>query len=170
MDNPPSIVLFHIDGDAVWSKRHTSNNAAHFENKTRLLVQQHVRAGLEKKGKVHEEADRLARLLPLVPFRSIESWLLQNTVEGRRLCQANGCGWHGTLFNDWEADRTLLDEIFDIKGATCLRDKHNLELAGAGYPTESVYAAGRSFSAAVECLRGCGALREALAATLPLPS
>lgn len=165
--DPPGMVLFHIDGDRSWTGRESSENVAKFQAKVPVGVRQLVRAALEKKGRLEEEEERMGRLLPLVPYYSIEAWLLQNTVEGRRLCLNNRCSEHLEAFNTWAADRSLLDDVLEPKDATCLGDRHNLELAGAGFPAEPVYDAGRSFTAAVNALCECNVLCECLKDTRP---
>lgn len=84
----------------------------------------------------------MARLLPVIPFYSVEAWVLRNTVEGRRLCELHSCGQHLHSFKQLEVNRTLLDEIHKPKESTRLGAAYHLQLAGLGYPPEAVYDAG----------------------------
>jgi hypothetical protein len=163
--NPSGFVLFHVDGDRTWTDRASSENVAKLDQVTRTRVEQHVTAVLGKRDRLAEKDERMARLLPLIPFYSIESWVLQNGAEGRRLCEESGCGRHVETFATWEKDRTLLDDVQRPKDATCLRDRHNAELAGADFPAQAVFDAGRSFAATVCRLLDCPALGEALGRT-----
>jgi hypothetical protein len=68
-------------------------------------------------------------------------------------------------FEEWEANRPLLDELEKPKVEVCLRDMHNLELAQESFPAEHVFEVGKSFTEAVETLRSCPALAQALSST-----
>jgi hypothetical protein len=93
----------------------------------------------------------------MVPFYSIESWLLQATSTARKLC-ASHPNAHETLerLAEWERDRGLLDEVVKPKEATCLRDKHNAALADGltRREVEAMRAADKSFAAFVTALEG----------------
>ncbi|MFZ6177988.1 hypothetical protein [Nannocystis pusilla] len=114
--------------------------------------------------------ERLSKLFLLVPFYSIESWLYQNAVTATRLCRQNtACrGRCVAQLEAWEADRGLLDEVDKPKNRLCIRDRHNAELAGAGYPLAAVIAAEKSLHDALTSMRGCVALTTALASTSEL--
>ena len=88
-----------------------------------------------------------------MPFYSIESWLYQNTAAALRICRDRYRGKDMDKFEHWRAHRDQLDELLKPKTCTCLRDKHNEELAGSRYPTDAVYAVGKSFAAALDELR-----------------
>jgi len=157
-------VLFHIDGDRTWAERSSSENVQKFETSLRKQVEQLVSGALQKKGQPGVLSGTMARLCLLVPFYSLESWLYQNTRKGRELCEANHRAEHLDTFAEWEVDRALLDEVAEPKESCCLADRHNATLAEA-YPAREVYAVGKSFTHAVESLKGCEDLRRALAKT-----
>jgi hypothetical protein len=163
-EQPPGFVLFHLDGDRRWSERARSENPAKFRD----IIARKVRDLLAAKhrGWTDAEIDRcMARLILLVPFYSIEAWTYQNTRRARALCHAHHGGRDVDRFDAWERDRSSLDEIEKPKQATCLADKHNRDLAENAFPHVDAHAAGASFQAAVEKLRDCQDLRDALHAT-----
>lgn len=152
-------VLFHIDGDTVWSSREASENAEKFPK----LISEKVRALIELRlsksqsnstpQQIAAQASaRVTRLKPVVPFYSMEAWLFQNTDEAIRLCQTHYNGRDVDQFQTWSSDRTALDELPKPKEAVCLGAAHNLELASHGLPAREVRAAGKSFAATVEAL------------------
>jgi hypothetical protein len=157
-------VLFHIDGDRIWAERSSSENVQKFEATLRKQVEQLVSGALQKKGQPEDLSRAMARLRLLVPFYSLESWLYQNTRKARDLCEANHRAEHVDAFDEWEADRSRLDEVSEPKENCCLADRHNAALAEA-YPAREVYAVGKSFTQAVDSLKGCEDLRRALAKT-----
>jgi hypothetical protein len=108
----------------------------------------------------------LGRFIQLTPFYSIEAWLYQNIAEARRICEAS-CGRHIELFNAWEADRGLLDQVFKPKSkeTSCLEDKHNRALAEKSFPAEAAFNADKSYAAAVMDLLDRPDLRAAVACT-----
>lgn len=154
-------VFFHCDGDTRWSTRHESPNRAPFDR----LIRAGVRNALAQ-NRDPDEADRLLRRLHLVmPFYSIESWLYQNTVVALRLCREKGLASDEAQFMAWEADRTLLDEVWQPKKATRLGDHGNAELA-RGFPADAVYDVSPSFTAVVADLLADADLIAALEATV----
>lgn len=160
-EQPPGFVLFHVDGDRSWSERALSENRAKFDK----IIVDKVREVL-----VHDhpdwtsaELDRcMARLVVLVPFYSIEAWLYQNIKRARELCRIHHGGHHFQQFDDWERDRAALDEIVKPKDVGCLQSKYNRDLAESAFPHREAHAAGASFRAAVEALRACQDLCDAL--------
>ncbi|MFH1466644.1 MAG: hypothetical protein ABIO70_19820 [Pseudomonadota bacterium] len=153
----PGFVLFHIDGDRPWAAAATSENVAKFEE----LIRAPVRRALAGRS-----PDPLPKLLPVVPFYSIEAWLYQNTTKVRSEMK----GQHGCKQGDrkklatWEADPALLDEVEAPKDHFCLGGTHNLALTAA-FPADKVLGAGKSFAAAVQSMKACQPLVKALAAT-----
>ncbi len=111
--------------------------------------------------------DKLRRLLLIVPFYSIESWLYQNTAEAEKIYQEHYLGPDKDLdlLSQWGADRGLLDEVDQPKERLRIRDKYNLRLATQHYPVQAVKNAGKSFCHTIEVMRGCDELAGALAAT-----
>jgi hypothetical protein len=121
-------------------------------------------------GSTAEDAEtRLRRLFPVVPFYSIEAWLFQHTEVAVRLCRERYQGRDVGQFEEWRQARTALDDVAKPKEAVCLKAAHNLECAGAGYPAQKVFEAGRSYAACVERLRACAALNDLLDATAGRP-
>lgn len=167
-------VVFHVDGDRVYAQRHTGENVRKFDE----LIRRPVRVILEgppprrreRRSPLPPAADveeRLAKLFLLAPFYSIESWLYQNIRLAARLCQSNPACLGQCLerLSAWAAERGALDEVNQPKKQLCFKDRHNAELAGAGYPTAEVLAAGKSLHDAFTPMRDCPALVRALATT-----
>ncbi|MFT3775107.1 MAG: hypothetical protein QM820_57910 [Minicystis sp.] len=156
-------VLFHIDGDRRWSERATSENEAKFET----MVVDRVRKLLRgRPGSTAEDAEkRLHRLLPIVPFYSIEAWLYQHTEVAIRICREKHQGRHVARFEAWRQNRAALDEVEKPKDNDCLRSDHNLACAGSGYPAQEVFDAGCSYAACVIRLLDCAELVALLEAT-----
>jgi hypothetical protein len=175
-DEVPGYVLFHFDGDRPWSERHASTTIEKFRQfirGLRPLVEQNLRArGLLRNGDDVDAIvdDRLGRVREVVPYYSVESWLYQSTARLRELCQA-GCGKHLDLIGQWEADRTLLDEVRKPKEQLCIGSTKNRDLAesitrGLSRKLRDTRC---SFHAAVERLQSCPGLQAALRSTWDLP-
>ena len=167
---PNGFVFFHFDGDRRWKKRRESENTAKFEKLIKSRVELLLRMQLDKSGARGQELEerltgRMQRLRPLTPFYSIESWLFQNTETAKRICREKYNGKDLERFEEWEADRSSLDEVEKPKEEVCFRDTHNLELAVHSFPAPLVVSAGKSFMATVETLKGCQSLVHALAST-----
>lgn len=158
-------VLYHIDGDKPWSAHDSSENTQRF----RAIMLPPIRAGLlfdlQRKQRAEDVESRVARLLLLVPFYSIEAWLYQNVREAGRLCREQGCGSCLPKLSGWESARAELDEVLQPKEVLCLRDLHNAHLASSGFPAKEVFDANASFTEAVLRLLDCEALTSALART-----
>ncbi len=116
---------------------------------------------MEKMEKVME---KMEKLILLVPHYSIESWLYQNTAEAIRICKKKDRGRHTKVFESWEKDRASLDEMKQPKkkSGTCLGNRWNQCLAEKRFPAKAVYDTGKSFARAVEQVRACVPLMEAL--------
>jgi hypothetical protein len=171
-DDAPGFVIFHIDGDRVWADRESSENVQKFPAFVQSYVAPSLDATLRRRRDrtLDEEAlerakeTALARLLRLTPFWCIEAWLYQNTALVHRLCEQH-CGAHLGQIKSWAEDRGALDEVRKPKEAICLGSQHNAELSRSQFPTEAVFAADKSFAAAVMALLECPALCTALAST-----
>lgn len=167
-EDPPGFVLFHIDGDRPWAKRALSENRAKFDE---IIV------GKVREVLVHAypdwtsaELDRcMSRLIVLVPFYSIEAWLYQNIEHGRTLCRRHHGERHTQQFDDWERNRSAIDEVEKPKEAGCLKSEFNRELAENAFPHRAAYEARTSFRATIEALEACDDLRDALRATWQPP-
>jgi len=134
------------------------------------LLEEEDAPGFERARTLDEDAliqakeAALVRLLRLTPFWCIEAWLYQNTALVHRLCKQH-CGAHLDQIKGWAADRGGLDEIPTPKTAICVGSKHNAELSQRQFPAEAVFAADKSFAAAVMALLDCPDLCAALART-----
>jgi hypothetical protein len=168
----PGFVIFHIDGDTRWADRGASDNVAKFPAFVRNYVVQGLDAALRKRrDKPLDEAAlatvkeaALARLIRLTPFWCIEAWLYQNTALVHRFCEER-CGAHLDEIKRWAANRGALDEVRTPKKETCFGSQHNAELARTGYPAADVFAADKSYAAAVMSLLDCPDLCAALERT-----
>lgn len=159
-EGPPGFVFVHVDGDRPWSCAAESENVQKYEE----IFVKGVRAVLTD-AKPDRVEQGMARLLSLVPFYSIEAWLYQNLAEAQRIC--GDLGNPPALVRQlarWEADRSLVDEIEQIKDNCHLGAGYNERLAKSAWPAADVYAVRLSFYASVEAMRGCGELQTALAA------
>lgn len=138
-------VVFHIDGDRVWSKHETSENCRKFDEQVRIRIERLLVA----QGRSEEEVKlALSKLIMLYPFYSIEAWLYQSQAVLRQRC----CGKkeHLALLNAWAEDPKQLDEVDKPKDALkCIKDQHNLELAKC-FVAPTVYDLRQSFHKTVE--------------------
>ncbi|WP_437837324.1 hypothetical protein [Sorangium sp. So ce1153] len=175
IEDPIGFVAFHVDGDRRWAERASSENVAKFAEFVSNYVEPGVHNALRRQRDrdaltiPDEEIDRataaaLARLLRLTPFRSIEAWLYQNTVEARRLCQI-ACGRHLAKIDAWAADRGAIDELEDPKAELCLISEHHPDLAQHAFPADEAFRVNKSYAAAVIGLLDCADLCAALAHT-----
>lgn len=156
------VVLFHYDGDRAWSDRASCPRHEVFGRRVVIPVTQLM------PGRTAEQRARaLARLVTIVPYYSVEAWLYQNTEVALRLCRQHHRGQHAAAITRWADDRGSLDEVHKPKAVSCLSDKYNLALATEHFPAGEVFAAGRSFHAAVERLRESSDLTGLLAALSP---
>jgi hypothetical protein len=78
------------------------------------------------------------------------------------LCKQS-CGAHLDQIKGWAENRGALDEIPTPKKAICVGSKHNVDLSRSQFPAEAVFAADKSFAAAVMALLECPDLCAALA-------
>jgi hypothetical protein len=130
-----TFVLFHIDGDRIWSKRHSTENIAKFEKLRTTLPQVAERGRVNNfRTKAQEHTDsfpvlHLEHLLLICPFRSIEAWLYQNVRTAVNICHREHRGQHVADLESWESRREQLDELPTPEDVVCLRKKFNLELA-----------------------------------------
>ncbi len=141
----PGFVVFHFDGDRRWSERLTGENEALFEERVREPVRQIVRDTLARFARETELDRRIRRLIAMVPFYSIESWLFRNVEGVRQRC----CGRtaHAEAIHDWQADPAALDEVERPKKVLdCIESEHNATLA-KGFPAEDALRGGASYEA-----------------------
>jgi hypothetical protein len=170
LEGETSFVVFHIDGDRPWAERDLSENVAKFRDFIETDVRQFIEHRRRKQpGQPAPSEPSLSQLLLLVPFHSLEAWLFQNAELGRRLCREHPtCGGvHVALFDAWEQDRALLDEIPTApKKQVCFESDHNHRLAES-LDADAVFYAGKSFHATVEAFMTSAPLLRALEATRP---
>ncbi len=176
----PWFVLFHYDGDRVWSQRETSENASKFEQQIRARVRHALAAPPPRlavrrgeapppSGAVAKSAGDietlLRRLVEVVPFYSMETWLFQNLEVAKAHCRRVCGGGHEPLLEAWRRGQPRLDEVLQPKEALCFRDQANAELAGPGLPVDDLRRVKTSFHATVERLCQSPQLVEALEQT-----
>lgn len=153
-------VVFHCDGDQPWKKRKQSEKSKKFDK----LMDPGLRRLLHDALRSSKAIDAaMARLLVLIPYYSIESWLYQNTDEATRLCREQYAGKDVEQFEEWAAQRHRLDEVPKPKDSVCLGNKHNHCLATKNFPFNAVYAVGKSLKHAVDQFEHCADLEIALA-------
>jgi anti-sigma regulatory factor (Ser/Thr protein kinase) len=169
ISSPTGYVFIHIDADRRWSERHEnpSENLQHYMQGIHLHVERHVDDVLTRHGKMKDKGSVMSRLCLLLPHYDLESWLFQNTVVAKSLCQKHHHGRDVEKFEAWEQDRGMLDEIARPKVGICLGARWNLELASTDFPVQAVYEAGKSFAESANRLKACTPLVAALAATRP---
>jgi hypothetical protein len=157
-----TFVVFHFDGNSAWERATASRNVPDFER----IVSNGIRHAFATIGREGELDARMARLLRVVPFYSMEAWLYQNTATASDICREGPCdGAHVAQYETWSAERGALDEIEQIKDRDdlqCLKDRHNARLA-KGFPYPAVYATSKSFTATVDHMLTSQVLMESLA-------
>ncbi len=160
-------VLFHMDGDQVWSNRTSSENVRRFHDEMTLYVSRAVDDLIARSEDAHDKAAIMSRLFLVAPYWCIESWLYQNTTVAKALCHKHHRGLHADRFEGWEQRRGELDEVEKPKEQVCLGSKHNDDLASQNFPARAVYDVRKSFFETVERLRSSSSLIAALAETHP---
>lgn len=140
-DDMPCFVLVHFDADCVWDSAPNIENTHLFETRFRKSV----RDILAFKRSDLDLNERMTRLVPIVPYYSIESWLYQNTTVAALACRLKGNEEHAQKAEHWGRNRHELDEIEKVKTALCIGSSHNSKLANDRFPTDAVYAVQKSF-------------------------
>lgn len=163
-----SFVVFHFDGDRTWKERKQSENPKKFDRLMDVRIRR-ILTQLYKNNKNQVDA-AMQRLLLVVPFYSIESWLFQNTDEGKRLCLEKHGGKDADKFEEWASNRKALDEVHKPKEAVCFRDKYNATLAEQNFPFEQAHKVGKSLKHAISTLKACKDLKKALKSLSPKTS
>ncbi len=128
-----NFALYHTDADRTFSdpRRDQPENVRFYENKVLVVVRQHIEDLRARHGDMRSTDSIMLRIQLLLPYYSIEAWLLQNTQVGQELCKKHHGGRHLDDFRGWEAERGRLDEIEKPKERACIGDRFNRELAGA---------------------------------------
>lgn len=165
-------VVFHFDGDRKWTERAKSENCSKFAGFI-TTIEQVLRDPTVHRGRFPRSESQISeakeRLLPLVPFYSIEAWLYQNTETAIVLCRDLPCGAHQAQLVAWQTDRSLLDELEKPKDALCLRGEFNHDLARTAFPSREVRNVGKSLATAVATFENSTELSGALARTWAEP-
>lgn len=155
-----SFVVFHSDGDKPWKEGKRDVKPKEFEKLIELKIRQILTDYY--KNNQHQVDATMARLLLVVPFYSIESWLFQNTDEGKRLCLEKYGGKDADKFEEWASNRKKLDEVQKPKETICFRDKYNATLAKQKFPFDEAHNVGKSLKHAVATWEKCKDLKKAL--------
>ncbi len=154
-------VLFHFDAEVTWPRVVDAPPTPKAQDALERLVTS-VEQRLTEMNRPRALA---AKLVPIVPYFEVESWLYQNT-KALRLAIASCRSEHRVAstahVEAWEQDRRALDEVEAPKDQICVGDRANETLAEAGFPTEEVFALGASFSSTVERLLRAPGLAELL--------
>lgn len=158
-----NFVFYHVDADRTFGapREPKPENVLFFEN-ILIVVRQHIEALKQQHGDTRSTDEIINRIRLLLPYYSLEAWLFQNTRIGRELCQKHHRAQHVGTFNEWEQNRSSLDEVEKPKDACCLNASHYRDLATREYPGRAVQAVGKSFTEAVDRLSSCEQLRAAL--------
>lgn len=153
-------VIIHVDGDRPY---HQSKVGTESHNQQRLEndIISKVRISLQ------DQPSLLERIMIIVPFYSIESWLYQNIREALRLLDLHYRSHDGDRrqFQHWQNNRHELDEVSRPKELVSIHARFNRELACQNFPAQQVYDVEKSFHKSVERLRACRALIAALEST-----
>ncbi len=179
LSQPNTFVIFHIDGDRPWKKRHESENVAKFDKLVVNMLPHVVERGRASRATTRrasgsettppEPTLNIDHLLLLCPFRSIEAWLYQNISRAVVICRRHHGGRHERELVAWESARAELDELERPEEKLCLKKDHNLELATQGFPAEVAFSAGKSFAESALRMQRCAGLRFALERTIDAP-
>lgn len=155
------IVVFHVDGDVPWPLRETSANVREVHE----IALRRLHDVLEDHGRTPAEiATRLARFVPLHPFREVEAWLFHNIAALRRICARRSIALPACA-EAWATRPELLDAEPTPKARMPFHAEHNRDLAEDAFPAEQVYRLGSSFHAAITALKRCTPLCTALQRT-----
>jgi len=146
-------VVFHVDGDTVWSQK---NSAEVFEKKELFLraVKDALTTSYKPKVKTplsgNEADDTIKNLFFLIPFYSIESWAYANKDKLIEFLPPRGnMSFDEKLVVDSPIQE--LDEISQIKDKTSIKDSANYELFNdSGWPRDELYNVQKSFYAVIE--------------------
>jgi hypothetical protein len=157
-------VIFHFDGDRPYAQRANAENPRKFQKQIVDKVRDLLAAPPVRKKSVAAVAaaeaspDPLEKLLLFTPYYSIEAWTYYNTNGLLARCRSH----ERAKIERWAADPAQLEEIPKIAAELSIGKSCNQELAEQAFPTEVAFAAGKSFTEAVQRLRTNRVLTEAL--------
>jgi hypothetical protein len=143
-------VIVHVDADRRWRDRddeHGCENLRSFREVILPLVAHTLSS--------RQRLDRLCRLILLVPFRSIESWLFTNCREALAICEETHPRNASAVqhFIAWQtAPEALEDGDKQPKDLVALGSRYNLRLART-LSARHLYELGRSFTHTVDAAR-----------------
>jgi hypothetical protein len=159
-------VLMHHDGDEPYSRRGTRQKQ-YDDAFDRLVVRiAQITATSACRRDASEPPrnpltldDVRRRLLRVIPYYSIESWLIQNRAVASKVCERH----HGTAHRGVieSLSPTDIEDALDPKTSFCVGTGHNAELV-RGFPVETVCRAGLSLHESVARLTASTPFNEAV--------
>lgn len=152
------VVFFHVDGDCTWAE---TKRAPVWAELKRFCDGLRDLAVHKQIGKL-DQSMLADAFIAVIPFYSMESWIYACT---ERLCTRTSNAKDLERIAEWAADLGTLDEVRYIKDALSIGDQCNHELAGH-VPAAALCAAGKSYAATVERVRGSSRIEAGLAETL----
>ncbi len=149
-DDLSTLVIVHIDADRRWSDREDEHGC----DNLRCFRKEIVRRVAEI---LRDRQDRLDRLLFLLPFWSIESWLFSNCPEALRICEEFHPRYAAAVadFERWHVTPGAIDDIQQPKDRIAFGSKYNVRLA-TGLSARRLDELGLSFAHAVAAARWSG--------------
>lgn len=142
------VVFFHVDADAVWSRRDTCEHWCDHWPRFRRDVE-NVLNQLEPARPSYPIEHTL---ILAMPYYEMESWTFANTSHLRRILVEQP---DIAIMAKWEADLARLDEIEHIKDKLTIRDSHNAALVQLknGFPVAMLAKIPGSYAATLVRLR-----------------
>lgn len=154
-------VVLHFDGDLRWADSQGGTQGPNWE-----AFRQRLLPGIKLLLQRKNQPEHIDKLLLLVPFRCMESWLYQNGETALRIYGEGSSAPREDLRRfeeEWRQDPGRLEETEQCpKDLVRIADRHNLRLAKEQFPAERVHRLGKSFTASVERMRACEPLLAAL--------
>lgn len=154
--NEDEFIFWHIDADITWQDGfniNSSSNIIDFQN----IILKKVANYLSAKGTTLDFEILYNKLILIVPFYSIESWLYENyqiiehTHKAEFQVLQNLKHTHGDTF----------DMIHQIKNTPSVQDKVNLELSN-NFPSSKIYRIGMSYAHFLDKLKQNESIKNAI--------